>query len=315
LYTIVARERLYQCGPNEISAPDAPSYLHIFLDELYEGPQLLLMAVGVAYALLGSMEEACTALVVILLMINAEIVTEFRAKRALARLQSTVREGGREGGREECCYACSFSFLVYQAHIYTYLSFLPSLPPSPRSPSTPPFFGTRAKRSRFLLPLSCPAISSSSGTNFTFTCLPSFPPSFLSFHPPFPPPLLFSPHTRTITLTPSLPPSLPPSRAGQAVPADVFLLSASSLEIDEAAITGESIPNHKRAGARGGGGGREGGREGGVLRAGSPTPPALSVVVMGGSTEEGEEERRRKGGKAGGRGDVLISEQKAYAGT
>lgn len=124
LYSTVARERLYQCGPNEVSPPNAPSYLHIFLDELYEGPQLLLMAVGVAYALLGSMEEACTALVVVLLMINAEIVTEFRAKRAMARLQSTVREEWREGreGRGEKYYPTCPSFFSFILFFFLSLS-------------------------------------------------------------------------------------------------------------------------------------------------------------------------------------------------
>jgi len=102
LYSVEARARLLQCGPNEVSTSDAPSYLSIFLKELYEGPQLLLVVVGVAYALVGSVHESCTALVVIFLMINAEIITEYRAKRALSRLQSTVRKGveGREEGRE-----------------------------------------------------------------------------------------------------------------------------------------------------------------------------------------------------------------------
>jgi len=133
------------------------------------------------------------------------------------------------------------------------------------------------------------------------------------------PHLITRPSLLTLLLVlPPYPPFLP--RAGQAVPADILILSASSLEIDEAAITGESIPNHKKAGARGGegGGGREGRNEevdGGVPRAGSFTPPALSVVVMGGPSQEEEEERRRGGGKAGGGENVLISEQKAYGGT
>jgi magnesium-transporting ATPase (P-type) len=90
LYTIVARERFDHCGANHVETTHTPTYVHIFLEELYEGPQLLLLCVGVFYALLGSMEESLTALVVILLMINAEIVTEYRAKQALAKLQSTV---------------------------------------------------------------------------------------------------------------------------------------------------------------------------------------------------------------------------------
>jgi hypothetical protein len=55
------------------------------------------------------------------------------------------------------------------------------------------------------------------------------------------------------------------NRAGQAVPADLFLLSATSLEIDEAAVTGESIPNPKRVGVRAGRG--RGGEEGARRRA------------------------------------------------
>ena len=46
-----------------------------FNDTIYPtyDKQLLLLAVGVAYALIGSVEEAITALVVILLMINVRV--------------------------------------------------------------------------------------------------------------------------------------------------------------------------------------------------------------------------------------------------
>jgi P-type E1-E2 ATPase len=78
-------------------------------------------------------------------------------------------------------------------------------------------------------------------------------------------------------------------RAGMRVPADLYILSASSLEIDEAPLTGESIPNKKIPAPTN-------------TRTHTRTHPpddAMSVVVI----EEGKEER-----------GVVISEHKAYAG-
>jgi magnesium-transporting ATPase (P-type) len=107
------------------------------------------------------------------------------------------------------------------------------------------------------------------------------------------------------------------NRAGQAVPADLFLLSATSLEIDEAAVTGESIPNPKRVGVRAGRGrgGEEGGGGGGGGGEGEETGSSvLSVVVMGEGEGGGKGEGQEREGKEGAGEDVLISEEKAYAG-
>ena len=105
-----------------------PGFLATFIDKIYEPTQLLLITVGVLYALFGGVEEAITALVVIILMANvsggplhqrfrrvwhgvpglvhasphslhlllfryppqAEIITEWRAKQALAKLKQSV---------------------------------------------------------------------------------------------------------------------------------------------------------------------------------------------------------------------------------
>jgi hypothetical protein len=51
-------------------AVQMPSFFATFVKEIYEPTQLLLIGVGVLYAMVGGLEEAVTALVVILLMAN-----------------------------------------------------------------------------------------------------------------------------------------------------------------------------------------------------------------------------------------------------
>lgn len=55
--------------------------------------QLLLLCVGGLYVMFGSLEEGATAFTVIILVVIAEVATEWRAKRALAALKlSTPRD-------------------------------------------------------------------------------------------------------------------------------------------------------------------------------------------------------------------------------
>lgn len=82
-----ADERLTGGGPNKVAEPEGPSFLAFLIKELYEPTQLMLVGVGVLYAMFGGWGEAATALAAILLMILAEVGTEFRSKRALASLQ------------------------------------------------------------------------------------------------------------------------------------------------------------------------------------------------------------------------------------
>eukprot|EP00271_Cylindrocystis_brebissonii_P008768 TRINITY_DN23257_c0_g1_i1.p1 TRINITY_DN23257_c0_g1~~TRINITY_DN23257_c0_g1_i1.p1 ORF type:complete len:1087 (+),score=134.22 TRINITY_DN23257_c0_g1_i1:592-3852(+) len=97
----VAAERRARHGENSWeSVKLGIPFLAFIVKEIYEPTQLLLVGVGVLYALVGEVEEACAAFGVIALMITAESWTEFRAKTALKVLEGStpydalvVREG------------------------------------------------------------------------------------------------------------------------------------------------------------------------------------------------------------------------------
>eukprot|EP00243_Klebsormidium_subtile_P005586 TRINITY_DN224_c0_g1_i4.p1 TRINITY_DN224_c0_g1~~TRINITY_DN224_c0_g1_i4.p1 ORF type:complete len:895 (+),score=147.78 TRINITY_DN224_c0_g1_i4:515-3199(+) len=99
LFLVTTRQAEY--GPNMIGTKKPPGYWSYFIKEIYEPTQLLLLAVGVLYALFGGLSEACTAFGIILLMVGAEVHTEWRAKRALGVLANSapsyarVRREGR----------------------------------------------------------------------------------------------------------------------------------------------------------------------------------------------------------------------------
>ena len=73
--------------PNILWKPILSSPLwYAVLDEIHEPQQKLLLIVAVLYTLIGEIEEGALALGVIFLMVCAEVITEWRAKRALASL-------------------------------------------------------------------------------------------------------------------------------------------------------------------------------------------------------------------------------------
>ncbi|CAM6098046.1 unnamed protein product [Calypogeia fissa] len=96
-----AEHRYSKYGANETVIRKDPGYWSFFVKEIYEPTQLLLLCVGVLYLMFGSLQEAITAVVVILLMASAEVGTEWRAKRALNNLQhssppaATVKREGQ----------------------------------------------------------------------------------------------------------------------------------------------------------------------------------------------------------------------------
>ncbi|EKU22474.1 hypothetical protein NGA_0429700, partial [Nannochloropsis gaditana CCMP526] len=100
LYSVEARARLLQCGPNEVSTSDAPSYLSIFLKELYEGPQLLLVVVGVAYALVGA-GQAVPADVFLLSASSLEIDEAAVTGESIPNPKRVGVRAGRGRGGEE----------------------------------------------------------------------------------------------------------------------------------------------------------------------------------------------------------------------
>ena len=81
-----AGQRLEQYGPNTVAKAYKVTFLSIAKEELTEPMILLLLAVGVAYTLVGEFRDALTLYAIIVTLVLVEIWTEYRAKKAIASL-------------------------------------------------------------------------------------------------------------------------------------------------------------------------------------------------------------------------------------
>ncbi len=81
-----AGARLEQFGPNRVAPIREVTFLTIAKEELTEPMILLLLAVGVAYTIVGELRDALTLYAIILTLVLVEIWTEFRAKKAISSL-------------------------------------------------------------------------------------------------------------------------------------------------------------------------------------------------------------------------------------
>ncbi len=81
-----AQEQLAKVGPNEIYKPNPVRFFDIFIEEIQEPMMLLLLVTGILYSILGNLGDAITIFAVIILLILSEVVTEFRAKKAISSL-------------------------------------------------------------------------------------------------------------------------------------------------------------------------------------------------------------------------------------
>ncbi len=81
-----AGQRLEQYGPNTVAKAYTVTFLSITKEELTEPMILLLLAVGVAYTLVGEFRDALTLYAIIATLVLVEIWTEYRAKKAIASL-------------------------------------------------------------------------------------------------------------------------------------------------------------------------------------------------------------------------------------
>ncbi|MGB8215064.1 MAG: cation-transporting P-type ATPase [Anaerolineales bacterium] len=96
-----AKERLKKYGPNEIYKPEPIRFFDIVLEEIQEPMMLLLIGTGILYGIFGKLSDAITIFVVIILLVLSEVVTEFRAKKAIsalkdiAALKSMVKRDGK----------------------------------------------------------------------------------------------------------------------------------------------------------------------------------------------------------------------------
>jgi Ca2+-transporting ATPase len=94
--------RLAQFGPNRLAEAKQQTIWQVFLEEIREPLILLLLGTGILYSIWGSISDALTILVVILLLVGAEVFNEYRSKKAIAGLSqlseptATVRRDGQD---------------------------------------------------------------------------------------------------------------------------------------------------------------------------------------------------------------------------
>jgi Ca2+-transporting ATPase len=82
-----AAARLGKYGGNVLVTQRQIRFLDILKEEITEPMILLLIAVGVLYSFLGSLEDAATIIVIIVVLVLAEVWNEYRAKRSVAALK------------------------------------------------------------------------------------------------------------------------------------------------------------------------------------------------------------------------------------
>lgn len=97
-----ATQRLSRYGTNILVKKQETRFLEILREEITEPMILLLMAVGVLYSILGSLMDALTIIIIIMLLVFAEVWNEYRAKRSITSLRklapptAQVIRGGRQ---------------------------------------------------------------------------------------------------------------------------------------------------------------------------------------------------------------------------
>jgi P-type Ca2+ transporter type 2C len=82
-----AAKRLNQYGKNSLVEEKEIRFLGILREEITEPMILLLIAIGVLYSILGSLTDAFTIIVIIIMLVLAEVWNEYRAKRSISALR------------------------------------------------------------------------------------------------------------------------------------------------------------------------------------------------------------------------------------
>ena len=82
-----AAQRLDKYGKNSLVQEREIRFLDILREEIAEPMILLLIAVGVLYSILGSLSDALTIIVIIVILVLAEVWNEYRAKHSIASLR------------------------------------------------------------------------------------------------------------------------------------------------------------------------------------------------------------------------------------
>ena len=95
-----ASQRQTRFGPNRVSEARPVTFWRVAVDEITEPMILLLVAVAVLYSVWGTLQDTLAIVLVILAVVAVEVVTEFRAKTAIAALgqltaptAATLRDG------------------------------------------------------------------------------------------------------------------------------------------------------------------------------------------------------------------------------
>eukprot|EP00743_Colponemidia_sp_Colp-15_P011752 GILK01013194.1.p1 GENE.GILK01013194.1~~GILK01013194.1.p1 ORF type:complete len:949 (-),score=158.84 GILK01013194.1:122-2920(-) len=83
------RHRRYKYGKNSLYRSERMHFIKFFLKELKEPLILMLLVIGLLYSVFGELIDALTIFIVISITVLAEVITEFRAKRMIARLYAS----------------------------------------------------------------------------------------------------------------------------------------------------------------------------------------------------------------------------------
>jgi P-type Ca2+ transporter type 2C len=82
-----AKRRLEQYGPNRLVKERTITWWGVFKEEITEPMILLLLVVGIFYAIWGELRDVITIFTVIVLLVFAEVFTEYRAKKSITALR------------------------------------------------------------------------------------------------------------------------------------------------------------------------------------------------------------------------------------
>jgi len=82
-----ALKRLAASGPNRLVKPREISFWGVFWEEVREPMILLLLFVAVVYGLWGELRDVITIVIIIIALVFTEILTEYRAKKAIVALR------------------------------------------------------------------------------------------------------------------------------------------------------------------------------------------------------------------------------------
>jgi Ca2+-transporting ATPase len=89
-----AAQRLSRYGKNSLVEEPQIRFLGILREEITEPMILLLIAIGVLYSFLGSLTDAATIIIIIVILVLAEVWNEYRAKRSISALRQLAPPTG-----------------------------------------------------------------------------------------------------------------------------------------------------------------------------------------------------------------------------